>query len=242
MQYAVMFPIKFLDNYRDRIKAINRNIKYNPQVRLRKKLIYGRKDIIKKRDEVLIPVKSLLGSGLQQAEPLAIIVFIVTLPFMLGLFLSWLFFGPFILVWQRVIEVFSLEMEENTLTCLYLLPISTEELLEEKIKSATPYMGIYLVFGLFSFPLFLIAISIQSFHLSLIVLLSYFLYRALIYITILTVLKAKDMIKVTSLCVCLFVILLYLTVPFLSVLFYPAVHLLKKGCIQEISKIAEIND
>ena len=164
MQYAVMFPIKFLDNYRDRIKAVNRNIKYNPQVRLRKKLIYGRKDIIKKRDEFLIPVKSLLGSGLQHAEPLAIIVFIITLPFIFGLFLTWLFIGPFILVWQRLIEVFSLEIEENTLTSLYLLPISTEELLEEKVKSATPYMGIYLVFGLFSFPLFLIAVSIQSIH------------------------------------------------------------------------------
>ena len=242
LQYAVIAPIKFLDEYRDRVKASNLKIKHNPQVRLRKKVRYQNKNVIKTRDEFLIPVKSLMGEGLKNAEPLAIIVFIITLPFMLSLFIAWLLFGPFILVWQRVIDVFALEIEENTLTSLYLLPMSTEELLEEKIKAATPYMGIYLVYGLFAFPLLILAVAIPSLNITFIIIFSAALYKTLIYTTILIVLKAKEMVKVTSFSVCFFLIIIFFSIPYVSMFFLPAFIGLKKLCIREMAKIAEIND
>lgn len=242
MNFGILFPIKFFDEYLDRVKAANLKIKHNPQVRLRKKVNYYRKDIIKARDEFLIPVKSLWGDGLKNAEALSVIVFIVAIPFIFPFFVAWMCFGPFILVWKRVIDVFSLEIEENTLTSLCMLPMSTEELLDAKVKAATPYMGVYLVYGFFSFPLLIVAVSLPSLHISLIIACSVFLYYSLIYITVLITLKAKDMVKATSFSICFFTIMLFFFTPFLSFFFIPLSKYLKKLCVKEINKIAEISD
>ena len=242
LQYGVMFPIRFMDEYKDRIKSSNLRIKHNPHVQLRKKIRFMRKNTIKSRDEFLIPVKSLFGDGLTQAEPLAVIVFIITLPFMISLFISWLILGSFILVWLRVVDVFSLEIEENTFTSLFLLPMSAEELLAEKIKAATPYMGVYLVYGLFAFPLLILALAAASLNLTFLVVFAAPLYMSLIYITILVTLRAQDMLKVTSFTICFFIIILYITIPYLSIIFLPGMYFLKKACVKEMTKLAEISD
>ena len=242
LHFGILFPISFLDEYLDRVKANRLKLKYNPQVRIRRKVYYLKKFVIKAKDEAFIPVKPLMGDGLTNAEPLTVIIFIIALPFLLGLFMSWIFFGPFWLTWVRLIDVFKHEIEEKTFSSLLMLPMSREELLNEKITSAEQYVGVKIFYLLFVFPLFLMFLSIGNVHLIFLITLLPFLYKTIIYTTIIVVFRAKDMVKIICFGICALIFILYMAVPYLSIAFVIISHYLKKVCLREMELCGEISD
>ena len=78
------------------------------------------------KDKYLAPFKPLFN----MTPILGILLFISAVVWpLLFIFLLWVCIGPFYLTIKRVVDVFSLELEDNTFSSLMTLPMTSEELL-----------------------------------------------------------------------------------------------------------------
>lgn len=240
LTYGVLFPITFLDEFVERRKNKFRKSMTEAALVFRSNR-FTSSNFIEHKDKILNPVRPLFGEGLANAEQSTVILFIFSLPFLIGFYVGWAFFGGVPLTWLRIIEVFSQEKENQTWSSLNTLPFSSAELLKLKLDSATPYFAPALITLILGAPLLLAAISSANLHLILKVALIPSLYFSIIYMTILVVFKVNEMVKITSFILLILMIMIYL-LPFTQLLFYPAHILLKKLCMREIENCGEITD
>lgn len=241
LHYGVLFPITFLDDYFEKMK-INRfkgQIEnYNGQkitIRTPRRLP------IVAKDKYLVPPKSAFSTNFI-FNLLIILAIVSTLPVGILFALIWVIYAPLIKTWERVLAVFSLEIENETFSSLMTLPMSNKELFEEKVKSACIFDSIKAVYPLVGIPM--VAIGIVQFNLSIILMgvALPFLFYSLVYSTSLVVFKSKEMTKISSFSICLILMLIYFSIPYAAFLYYFLLKYLKKLNIKELDKIGEISD
>lgn len=244
LQFGAAFPIAFYEEFQRKVAA-REKIKlqtYLERVSFRT-LRNNWESPIKEKDELLFPQRKFFKAG----DPLSIIVgILLILVFPLTLFLTFTVFIPLTLykIWSRLITCFSYEIENETLESIYLLPLTTEELIKEKLESA----GIFNWFIIMMYALTLLASLIAimgalSDH-SLSVFLSALpyvslpaLYFALIYITIISVFKVEKMVRLSSFCLNFLLMIIYFAIPIVGpLLFLIAIPYLKKYCVKMMNE------
>ena len=240
LHFGILFPISFIDDYFERVKI--KRFKGQIDNYQGEKIIIRTPRVlpIMAKDKYLIPYKKMFSENVAINVNIGALLFL-TFPFGFGLCLLWLLITPLLMTWKRTIEVFYLELENQTFTSLMALPTSNEELFEAKIQSAcifphkVPYFLIFVPLGFASVVTF-------SLSLALMVIFMPFLFRSLVYLTSLVTFKTREMTKVTTFTLCLIAILAYYSIPFIAPLSYFSMKHLKKLNIKELDKLGEISD
>ena len=240
LTFGILFPISFLEDFIEKRKKRFRESMAEVALVFRSNR-FTPKNFIEHKDKILNPVRPLFGDGLTNADQSTVILFIFSLPFLIGFYVGWAFFGGVPLTWIRIIEVFSQEKENRTWSSLLTLPYSSGELLKLKLDSATPYYGPSLITLILGAPLFLAALTSGKILVILSVSLVPFLYFSLVYTTIFITFKVDEMVKFTSFIVGAVMILIYF-IPYAGLLYIPAYIIFKRLCIREIEKCGEITD
>ncbi|MCM8530334.1 MAG: hypothetical protein NE330_04170 [Lentisphaeraceae bacterium] len=240
LQFGAAFPITFYEEFQRKV-AKKEKIKlqtYLERVSFRSVRNFW-KSPIKEKDELLFPKKKFFKAG----DPASIIVgILMILVFPLTIFLTFTLFIPLTLynIWSRLITCFSYEIENETLESIYLLPLTTEELIKEKLESAGIksrfLIGMYALTLLSSLIGLFGSLSVGSWR-GLSTSLAYTflpaLYFALIYITIISVFKVEKMVRLSSFCLNFLLMIIYFAIPIAGpLLFLIAIPYLKKHCVK----------
>ncbi|MCM8529134.1 MAG: hypothetical protein NE327_21610 [Lentisphaeraceae bacterium] len=240
LHFGTLFPISFIDDYLERMKIS----RFKGQI----EDYAGEKIIIRTprtlpimaKDKYLVPYKSIFTENPVTLVAIGAIV-LATAPISFVVGYIWLIASPLIYTWKRIIQVISLEIENQTFTSLMALPMSNEELLDSKIQSACLYPA-KISFGLLLFPLFIASMASLSLRMIFMTLCLPFLYHSLVHLTAFVTFKTREMVKVTTFTLCLITIVLYFSIPFLAPAFYFLAKKLRTLNISELDKIGEMSD
>ena len=110
LHFGILFPIKFLEEYLEKIKKSQHRIHSGSAHLLRPRKRYLNQLDLVTKDDRYIPIRPVMGYGLSNADTFSVLLFILTLPFTMGFFIFWIIAGPVVFTWLRIVAVFTHEL------------------------------------------------------------------------------------------------------------------------------------